>query len=102
MSLEKCGEVITLTEAKSIVAKFQTANPTAHKCHMVDIEMIRAIINQPACTGIRFYKGIDNEKETLVLIGVDADRKDMTSGVIVDRSIPCPDKCDEKSELYIG
>lgn len=100
MSLEKCGEVIALSEAKTITENYQSANPASHKCHMVDIDMIKLIIDQEGCTGIRFYKGIDKGIETLVLVGVDGDRRDMTEGVIVDRSLPCPSHCDENSDLF--
>lgn len=100
MSLEKCGEVITLSEAKVLVEKFQTEHPTASKCYMVDADMLKAILNQEECRGIRFYKGLDKGLETMVLVGVNADRKDLTDGVIVDKVKQCPDECDVASQLY--
>lgn len=102
MSLTRStGGQITLNEAKTLTESFQTNHPYEYKCYFMGAEHIQAILDQPGCIGIRIYKGLDKEtdKRTLVFVGVNSDSKDMTSGVIADRSYPCPEACPQDSEL---
>ena len=102
MSLTRStGGQITLNEAKTLTESFQTNHPYENKCYFMGAEHIQAILNQPGCIGIRVYKGFDKgtDKKTIVLVGVDGDCKDMTSGVIADKAKPCPEFCQESSDL---
>lgn len=102
MSLTRStGGQITLNEAKTLTESFQTNHPYENKCYFMGAEHIQAILNQPGCIGIRVYKGFDKEtdKKTIILVGVDGDCKDMTSGVIADRAIACPSDCDSSSQF---
>jgi len=63
-------------------------------------EVIDAILAQPGCTGIRFYYGTNTDgTSALVLVGMDANDADMTSGEIIDNHFPCPPFCDVDSLL---
>jgi hypothetical protein len=63
-------------------------------------EVFEAILAQPGCTGIRFYYGTNTDgSPAIVLVGIDAESADMTSGEIIDTHFPCPPFCDEKSAL---
>jgi hypothetical protein len=58
------------------------------------------ILNQENCVGIRAYYGIDGDgNKQLVFVGADQDEKDLFSGVILDKSVPCPNYCDSYSPL---
>ncbi|MFA7445554.1 MAG: hypothetical protein WCY89_06365 [Flavobacteriaceae bacterium] len=93
------GEVITLTEAVDFTHSFQTANPNAIKAFLVGEEKLDLILKQRGCIGIRIYNGQENNKNNLVLVGVDENGEDMTNGVIVEHLNPCPPDCSKTSAL---
>src|SRR5690554_3343976 len=97
----KAGAIITLDEAIAYTHSFQTRSPEAFKSFFVDIEMINLILNQEGCTGIRIYNGIEpvTNKENRVLVGVDVNGEDMSSGIIVEELSPCPQHCPKASLL---
>jgi len=102
MALSKTsGGTITLTEAVDLVSAFRTNFPSESKGSFIGADNIMLILAQDDCIGIRTYNGYD-EKEgamVLVMVGVDSDEKDMTSGYIMDRMIRCPNVCDVSSPL---
>lgn len=97
------GEFIDLNEAKTLAHDFQTSNSSSHKCYYVGVEKLQQIIDQNGCMGIRIYRALDKTRgeETLVIVGVNEDCKDMTDGKILDRSEPCPNVCDTASPLKL-
>ena len=98
----KEGEIVTLTDAARWTGNYRTANPGQVKAHFFGKEMLKNIIGQTGCMGIRMYRAIDdNGAQVLVLVGVDENEKDMTAGVILERAIQCPPKCDDQSALNI-
>ena len=63
-------------------------------------EVIDQILAQKGCAGIRFYFGTKPDGTmALVLVGVDAEEKDMTDGILVEDHYPCPPFCDATSSL---
>ncbi|MBV6522127.1 MAG: hypothetical protein MNPFHGCM_02273 [Gemmatimonadaceae bacterium] len=53
-----------------------------------------ALLSQANCQFLRiYYAKRANGSPTLVLIGVDADRKDMVDGIVLDNHYPCPPWC---------
>jgi hypothetical protein len=61
---------------------------------------IREILDQDSCVGIRYYYGLnDQENPVLILVGVDAENKDLVEGKIAEMSLPCPELCDSTSPL---
>lgn len=62
--------------------------------------LILPILEQPGCVGLRMYKAINESgNEDMVLVGVDSNGDDMSSGLIADRMIPRPMVCPSKSLL---
>lgn len=52
------------------------------------------ILAQKNCVGIRTYNArLENGSPTFVLVGVDADGKDIADGVIAEDIYPCPPWC---------
>lgn len=52
------------------------------------------ILAQPGCAGVRIYLGrTDLGKETLLIVGTDADGNDLSDGTIADDLFPCPPFC---------
>lgn len=95
------GSFITLTQAQNMVADWITlqnnmsitindANP---KAHAFGVDRIQEILDQSGCVEIRIYNGYYDSKRRLVIVGVDEDGNDMTSGRILDFSAPCPPTC---------
>lgn len=95
------GTVITLKEAIDFTHAFQYGNPASISAFLVGANKINLILEQKDCIGIRIYNGHDNvnNKNNLVLIGVDVNGKDMTEGVIVERLFICPPICPDSSLL---
>jgi hypothetical protein len=49
---------------------------------------------------MRMYYALDeNGNKQLVLVGVDANGDDITSGYIADHLLPCPHSCSQKNQL---
>jgi hypothetical protein len=89
---------ITVQEARTLMSK-RPAGITTQGGHFPR-EVIDAILAQPGCVGIRFYYGTNPDgSPALVLVGMDANETDMTSGEIIDTHYPCPPFCDGKSAL---
>ena len=98
---QNSGAEISLEEAQLYVSAFRKKYPAEVKAFFVGNESLRKVLNQENCMGARIYNGYD-EKEgrlNIVIVGVDNDGCDMTKGVILDRTMPCPDFCDIKSPL---
>lgn len=63
-------------------------------------EAIDRILDQPGCSGLRFYYGTKpNGALTLVFVGIDGDGRDMADGVLATDHYPCPPFCDATSAL---
>ena len=97
------GSFITLTQGQTWTTNYRTANPNAVKAHFYGANKLNSLLRQTNCVGIRMYHAIDDNGVTeLVLVGVTAAGADMTSGYILDRSVPCPTFSDGGSALYGG
>ncbi|MGH7560792.1 MAG: hypothetical protein ACRENB_07215 [Gemmatimonadales bacterium] len=63
-------------------------------------EVLDAILAQEGCAGVRIYLArTDGGDQTLVMIGLDADGRDMESGTIADDVYPCPPFCTDGGTL---
>lgn len=68
-------------------------------------DAIRRVLDQPGCVGLRYYlakkkSDADNrEVNTMVLVGVDGDGNDMTSGEILNTPFLCPPFCADPNAL---
>ena len=97
------GEFINLSEAKTLAHDFQNDFPSSHKCYYVGVEKLQELMAQEGCMGIRIYRALDKTRgeETLVVVGVNEQCKDMTDGKILDKMRPCPNDCDANSVLKL-
>jgi hypothetical protein len=97
------GTYITLAQGTTFTASYRNANPSATKAHFYGKTKLQELLNQSGCVGIRMYRAIDDTGATqLVLVGVSSNEADMTSGLILDRSVLCPPYCDVASALNGG
>jgi hypothetical protein len=96
------GEFITLQEAKDYVLAYRKAYPNAIKGYFAGLDKVESILGQDKCIGIRIYNGysVVEKRTNLVIVGVNDGLTDMTSGLILEKTIPCPNECDTTSELY--
>ncbi len=94
------GEQINLETALSLVRSYRAQYPNNIKAHLVGATLLRSILEQPGCVGIRIYQGLDENRVLApVLVGVDENGEDMTQGVMVDKLGPCPPICAGPSVL---
>ncbi len=95
------GSFVTLREASDWTANYRaTISSGEIIAHFFGAEKIKDLLDQTNCVGIRIYYGIDeNGKKNLILVGAKANEDDMTSGLILDRSISCPAFCGNSNGL---
>lgn len=102
------GTFISLSEAEDMVSAWETlqsnmsipisvANP---KAHAFGINKIKDITDQSGCEGIRIYNGYYDSNRRLIIVGVDEDGNDMTSGYILEFSNPCPPNCAPNTAIH--
>ncbi len=93
------GEEITLQEAAQLTASYRAAHPNEIKGHFMGKNILKSIMDQPGCVGIRVYHGINTDgSREIVLVGADANGDDMTA-LVADRSVPCPNMCSRPNSL---
>jgi hypothetical protein len=93
---------ISLTEASAMTHAYQ--NDARFTGMTVSGKMpnsaYQTIMNQPGCIEIRTYFAKNaNGDLTFVVVGVDSNGNDMTSGAIMNRVSPCPSNCPPNSPL---
>ena len=95
------GAVITLAEGSKMTAAYRATISNGDTISLaVGKNLVNSILGQTGCMGIRMYFALDEDgNKQLVLVGVDANGNDMTAGVIVDRTVPCPEICSSKNLL---
>ena len=95
----KEGKVITTTVASDMTEAYRDANPGATKGHFIGKDILKDILAQSGCMGVRIYYGIDEGEKTLVLVGADSSENDQITGIIADRLENCPPKCGISNDL---
>ncbi|MFQ5709416.1 MAG: hypothetical protein ACE5HO_18310 [bacterium] len=92
---------ITLDDASVLTRNFQSENPVDQSIGaFMGREALLSILKQEGCVGVRIYYGLDEANDRkMVVVGVDTYGKDMTDGLLAERTRPCPPFCDESSEL---
>jgi hypothetical protein len=96
---------ITLAQAQAWATKWRSNPANTVKAHLIPEVDISQLLAEPGIANIRAYIGIDdNGTNKLMLVGVDADGKDMindaTGQYIYDFTRPCPADCDNTSPLF--
>jgi hypothetical protein len=93
MSLQKtAGAIIELKEAKELIKNYKDKNPDKVKAYLVFADLVRQVLDQEGCDGIRIYNGYDVDAGTpnRVLVGVNDKNEDMSEGIILERFYQCP------------
>jgi hypothetical protein len=94
--------IISLAEAATMTHAFQNApqfQGLTVAC-MMDNNAYQQVMTQPGCAGVRTYFALDDfDKLTIVVVGVDNQGNDLTSGVILERAQCCPSICSINSAL---
>jgi len=95
--------IINLNDAVELTHAFQNApqyqgNTVA--C-MINAAAYQQLLAQPGCVNVRTYFALDQGTLTIVVVGVDTDGNDITSGVLLDITILCPSDCPVDSPLMV-
>lgn len=92
---------ISLAEAVDLTRRFRHDGPSRLGDAMAfNGPQVMALLSQPGCVGLRIYQGLTAAGEpSLVLVGVDARGDDLTDGMLLDLSFPCPPWCPDGSAL---
>ncbi|MGQ0703988.1 MAG: hypothetical protein ACT4PM_12720 [Gemmatimonadales bacterium] len=101
MPMEPREHRIPLDAAAALTRNFRARpDPGAVRAGTFHADQVRELVNQPGCVGFRIYTGRGPDgRLSFVLVGVDAQDRDMTSGVILNWQFPCPPFCDDGSAL---
>ncbi len=96
---------ITLTQAQEWARNWVSNPKNTVKAHLIPEVDVTQLLAEPGVANIRAYIGIDeNGVNKLMLVGVDAEGKDMINDAegqyIYDFTMPCPSTCDVDSPLY--
>lgn len=93
------GGQISLSLGAEMTAAYRSSEPNARKGHFYGREILRRLLDQQGCEGIRIYYGIDAEgNKELVLVGADSHENDMLD-LVADVSTPCPNRCGIANKL---
>ena len=94
---------ISLTEAVSLTTNARSAQLLPVHAWLYDRSIMDALLAQPGVEGIRIYMGVTSTySPTLVLVGTDANDRDLVNGVLGEEGEECPPHCDAESVLLIG
>lgn len=95
---------ISLEDARAFTRRFRAASKTApamgdHASTFKGADVMELLLQQ-GCWGVRIYRGFDEQGvPCFVLVGVDEKGRDLTSGVLLEKGLPCPPFCDDESPL---
>lgn len=95
------GAFITLEEGSVMTASYRSTIQSGDTIgQFIGEEIIKRILAQKNCVGIRFYYAIDeNGSKNLVCVGVDENENDLYEGLIADHFISCPPHCSNSNSL---
>ncbi len=93
------GGAITLAEGATLTKEYRSRNSSAIKARFFGKDILRQLLDQEGCMGIRIYYGQDGDgNNQLVLVGADSDENDMLD-LVADTSVPCPNLCSSPNAL---
>jgi hypothetical protein len=103
------SDSVTFEKARHLINNFRLKYPSGIVGHFFGYEIIKQILSQSNCVGIRCYPALDDKGvQQLVLIGVNnngvnilhsgnnVERKTDGGGIVADVSTPCPAMCSAK------
>jgi hypothetical protein len=97
----KEAEQFPLATAAQWTARFRNSiTPGTTIAHFFGCEIIKLILSQEGCKGIRVYYALDeNNNRQLIMVGADANENDMYNGIIAEKSSLCPPFCGNGNPL---
>jgi len=101
MALPPRDHRISLDAAAQLTRRYREgAGKSPQKAGAFHADQVGKLLSQPGCVALRIYYGTDEKGEgAFVLVGMDADDRDMTEGTLLEFQFPCPPFCDDGSEL---
>lgn len=99
------GTFISLTTAQTMSTAWINAQSSAPsvanpKAFGLGMNKIQDLLDQSGCIGIRIYNGIDGDgNKNVILVAIDQYGDDMTTGLILDMTLPCPTACAPNNAL---
>jgi hypothetical protein len=95
---------IDLNTAKQWVANYRRENPNQTRAHYFGADIVKRILAEHDCSGIRIYYAIDDEgAKQLLIVGADSKGDNLLpasaaalgggDNEIADLSLPCPTYC---------
>jgi hypothetical protein len=111
------AQFITLSEAIDLTTKFREqkdeilsstyqGSAVLPTCETFECDAVRTLMGQDACTSLRVYFGMDENKQIkLVLVGVNGSNTDIlpasssATAIILEKGVRCPVDCPPASVL---
>lgn len=100
------NQLIPVTEAAALTARFRAANPGAVRAWLFARDVIDALLAQPGASGIRVYRGTDAAgTDRIVIVATDGEGTDLLppkaagGGVVAEQGWPCPPICGGPSAI---
>ncbi len=92
---------ITLEYARDLTKNFRNQHSSQDTISgLFDKETVLSVLNQENCVAMRYYHGINEEdKNVVVIVGVDEQGYDMLNGIIIEKAFPCPPFCGDINDL---
>ena len=92
---------ISLNEAADMTRRFRESVPSGSIIGgLFNAADIRRILDQPDCAGLRYYYGLnDSGDPVILLVGVTVDNEDLYSGELAEISTTCPNFCPTENPL---
>ena len=92
---------ISRADAVAAARRHREAGPPGRRdCGAFNAKAILELLAQPGCVGLRYYHGrTDKGDPSMILVGVDADGNNMTSGILMNNEYPCPPYCPDPDDL---
>ena len=89
-----------LETAAEWTRNYRESNPNGIKAHFFGNKIIKKILDQQGCVGIRCYYALDEKGiQQMIMVGADKDENDLYNGIIAEISLPCPPFCPNGSPL---
>jgi hypothetical protein len=101
--MSETNHIISLQEDTALTHAYQSAPEFAGKivASKISASAYQGLIDQPGCVGVRTYFALKEGALTIVVVGVDSNDDDMTSGIILDVAYGCPLNCSKNSALML-
>jgi hypothetical protein len=101
MALPDRDHRISLDAAAALTKRYRdAAGKDPPKAGAFHADQVMKLLQQPGCAALRIYYATKDDGEPgFVLVGVDANDKDMTGGILLEICFFCPPFCGDGSAL---